>query len=88
MAAPEWTVRDLIDALKKFPSGAKVFYEMGPNGAGPIGKAQYVKVRGEGDQLGCCWTDSLIALESTKQPLLQSRSSGKEKPHIRRGVYA
>lgn len=52
MAAPEWTVKDLIDALKKFPSGAKVFYEMGPNGAGTIGKAQYVKTRGEDDEMG------------------------------------
>ena len=46
------TVKQLIEALKKFPLDAKVFYEMGPNGAGTIGKAQYVKVRGEGDQLG------------------------------------
>ena len=45
------TVKQLIEALKKFPLDAKVFYEMGPNGAGTIGKAQYVKVRGEGDQL-------------------------------------
>ena len=52
MADQEWKVKELIEALKKFPLDAKVFYEMGPNGAGPIGKAQYVKVRGEGDQLG------------------------------------
>jgi hypothetical protein len=52
MAAQEWTVRQLIDALKKYPPDAKVFYEMGPNGAGTIGKAQYVKARGENDELG------------------------------------
>jgi hypothetical protein len=52
MADQEWKVKELIEALKKFPPEAKVFYEMGPNGAGTIGKAQYVKVRGEGDQLG------------------------------------
>jgi len=52
MAAQEWTVRQLIEELKKFPLNAKVFYEMGPNGAGTIGKAQYVKARGEDDQLG------------------------------------
>jgi hypothetical protein len=52
MEAQEWTVTQLIEALKKFPSDAKVFYEMGPNGAGTIGKAQYVKARGEGDELG------------------------------------
>jgi hypothetical protein len=34
------TVKQLIEALKKFPLDAKVFYEMGPNGAGTIGKAQ------------------------------------------------
>jgi hypothetical protein len=79
------TVKQLIAALQKFPLDAKVFYEMGPNGAGTIGKAQYVKVRGEGDQLGCCWTANLITLESARRPLLQSRSLGKEKPHIRRG---
>ena len=52
MEAQEWTVKQLIEALNKFPSDAKVFYEMGPNGAGTIGKAQYVKARGEGDALG------------------------------------
>ena len=52
MAAQEWTVKQLIEALKKFPLEAKVFYETGPNGAATIGKAQYVKARGEDDQLG------------------------------------
>ncbi len=52
MAAQEWTVKQLIEALKKYPPDAKVFYEMGPNGAGTIGKAQYVKARGGDDQLG------------------------------------
>jgi len=52
MADQEWTVQQLIEALKKFPSDAKVYYEMGPNGAGTIGKAQYVKARGEGDEIG------------------------------------
>ncbi len=52
MAAQEWTVKQLIEALKKFPLDAKVFYEMGPNGAGTVGKAQYVRARGENDELG------------------------------------
>jgi len=52
MAAQEWTVNQLIGVLKTFPPEAKVFYEMGPNGAGTIGKAQYVKARGEDDELG------------------------------------
>jgi hypothetical protein len=52
VATQEWTVKQLIEALKKFPLEAKVFYEMGPNGAGTIGKAQYVKARGEDDDLG------------------------------------
>jgi len=52
MAAQEWTVKQLIEALKNFPLNAKVFYEMGPNGAGTIGKAQYVKARGDDDDLG------------------------------------
>lgn len=52
MEAQGWTVRELIEALNNFPPEAKVFYEMGPNGAGTIGKAQYVKARGEDDELG------------------------------------
>lgn len=52
MADQEWTVKELIEALKKFPPDAKVYYEMGPNGAGTIGKAQYVKARGKDDELG------------------------------------
>ena len=52
MADQEWTVEELIEALKKFPLEAKVFYEMGPNGAGTIGKAQYVKARGANDEMG------------------------------------
>ena len=30
MEAQEWTVKQLIEVLKKFPLDAKVFYEMGP----------------------------------------------------------
>ena len=30
MADEQWTVKDLIAALKQFPADAKVFYEMGP----------------------------------------------------------
>ena len=40
-----------MDALKRFPLEAKVYYEMGPNGPGTIGKAQYVKVCGD-DEMG------------------------------------
>ncbi len=52
MAEQEWTVNQLMEALKKFPPDAKVYYEMGPNGPGTIGKAQYVKARGEDDEIG------------------------------------
>ena len=52
MADKEWTVKDLMEVLKQFPLEAKVFYEMGPYGAGTIGKAQYVKARGEADEMG------------------------------------
>jgi hypothetical protein len=52
MANTQWTVEDLTEALKRFPLDAKVYYEMGPNGPGTIGKAQYVKAWGEGDQMG------------------------------------
>lgn len=52
MADKEWTVKDLTEALKQFPLDAKVYYEMGPNGPGAIGKAQYVKAWGEDDGAG------------------------------------
>jgi hypothetical protein len=52
MANREWTVKELIEALTKFPPEAKVYYEMGPNGPGRIGKAQYVKAGGEDDEIG------------------------------------
>ena len=52
MADKEWTVKELTEALKQFPLDAKVYYEMGPNGPGTIGKAQYVKVWGEDDEMG------------------------------------
>jgi len=52
MADQEWTVKDLTEALKRFPLGAKVYYEMGPNGPGTIGKAQYVRAWGESDEMG------------------------------------
>lgn len=52
MTTHEWTVKELLEALKEFPLDAKVFYEMGPNGAGSIGKAQYVRARGEDDEWG------------------------------------
>lgn len=52
MADTGWTVKDLVEALKQFPLDARVYYEMGPNGPGTIGKAQYVKAWGEGDQMG------------------------------------
>jgi hypothetical protein len=47
-----WTVKELIAALTKFRPDARVYYEMGPNGVGTIGKAQYVKARGEEDEKG------------------------------------
>ena len=52
MANEQWTVKDLIAALKQFPADAKVFYEMEPNGPGTVGKAQYVKAWGENDEMG------------------------------------
>ena len=52
MAEKQWTVKDLVEALKQFPEDARVFYEMGPNGPGTVGKAQYVKVLGENDEMG------------------------------------
>ena len=52
MADRDWTVKELIEVLRKFPPDAKVYYEMGPNGPSAIRKAQYVKAGGEDDQMG------------------------------------
>ena len=52
MADIVWTVKDLSEALKHFPPEAKVYYEMGTNGSGTIGRAQYVRARGDDDDLG------------------------------------
>ena len=56
MADEEWTVKNLMEALKRFPSEAKVYYEMGPNGPGTIGEAQYVKSRAT-RRWECSWND-------------------------------
>jgi hypothetical protein len=45
------TVKELMDALKPFPLEAKVYYEMGPNGPGTIGKAQFVKGCADSDEM-------------------------------------
>jgi hypothetical protein len=37
MENKQWAVEDLVEALKKFPLEAKVYYEMG--GPGTIGKS-------------------------------------------------
>ena len=52
MTDKHWTVKDLTEALKRFPPDAKVYYEMGPHGPGTIGKAQYVKAWGASDEMG------------------------------------
>jgi hypothetical protein len=52
MTDKNWTVKDLTEALKRFPPDAKVYYEMGPRGPGTIGKAQYVKAWGASDEMG------------------------------------
>jgi hypothetical protein len=51
MAEIRWTVKDLAEALKRFPPDAKVYYEMGPNGAGTIGKARYVRACAVGNDM-------------------------------------
>jgi hypothetical protein len=51
MPDKEWTVQELTEALKTFPLDAKVYYEMGSNGPGTIGKAQYVKTWGNNGEM-------------------------------------
>jgi len=52
MPDKEWTVNELIEVLRRFPLDAKVYYEMGPNGTGTIGKAQYVKAWSDSEEMG------------------------------------
>jgi hypothetical protein len=47
MADETWTVKELADAFKEFPLDAKVYYEMGPDVPGAIGRVQYVNPWGE-----------------------------------------
>jgi len=39
MEGKKWTVKEPIEASKRFPLDAKVYHEMGPSGPGTIGKA-------------------------------------------------
>jgi hypothetical protein len=63
MADKEWTVKELMESLKQFPLEAKVFYEMGPNGTGTIGKAQYLRPVVRTTRLECCWIDRFVRME-------------------------
>jgi hypothetical protein len=56
MEEKQWTVKDLVEALRQFPEEAKVYYEMGPNGPGTIGKAQYVRAWAMTIRWECFWT--------------------------------
>jgi hypothetical protein len=56
MADKKWTVKELTEALSRFPADAVVYSAMGPNGPGSVGKAQYVKAWGEG-------TDTVVLLD-------------------------
>jgi hypothetical protein len=51
MANKQWTVKDLMEVLKKYPSQAKVYYGMGPNGPGDNRESAIVEVWGEGDEM-------------------------------------
>jgi hypothetical protein len=46
-----WTVKELAEALRKFPLDAKAYYEMGPNGPGTIGRVEYVNPWGESGEM-------------------------------------
>jgi hypothetical protein len=54
--ADQWTVKQLTEALKSFPADAKVYYEMGPNGPGAIGKALRSALGARTANWECCWT--------------------------------
>jgi hypothetical protein len=49
-AEKEWAVKELVEALKRFPLAATVYYETEPSGPGTIGKAPYVTVWGDDEK--------------------------------------
>jgi hypothetical protein len=51
MPDQDWTVKEMIKALTESPPDANAYYEMPPNGPGPIGNTQYVKLRGADDEM-------------------------------------
>lgn len=51
MADQAWTVKELTEALRKFPLDAKVYYEMGANGPRTTGRVQYVNPWGEAGEM-------------------------------------
>jgi len=68
MADKGWTVKDLMEALKRFSPEAKVYYEMGPNGPGTIGKRNTSRFGARTTNRECSWTASQGALSSSKIP--------------------
>jgi len=66
MANKEWTVKDLIEALKKYPLEAKVYYEMGPNGPGTIEKRNTSRSGAREMKWEYYWTDSLRSSRWTR----------------------
>lgn len=51
MADQAWTVKELTEALRKFPLDAKVYYEMGANGPRTTGRVQYVNPWGDAGEM-------------------------------------
>jgi len=66
MVTNEWTVRELMDALKRFPLEAKVYYEMAQMDQEQSGKRSMsrsvVTTRWE-----CCWRNSRVSPTSRNE---------------------
>ena len=59
MTSKEWNVKELIEALKQFPSDAKVYYEMGSSAPRTIARV-IRQAPGQDALWQCYWTDKVV----------------------------
>jgi len=79
MADEAWTVKDLMEGLKRFPAQAKVYYEMDQM-APERSERRNTSRSGETRRWECCWSDSSDCSPSRKTPhTLKEQQGGLDK---------
>jgi hypothetical protein len=85
MADEAWTVKDLMEALKRFPPQAKVYYELGRTVPEQWDRRNTSR-SGETRRWECCWSDSEDCSRSRKTPhTLKEPQDGLEKKLVHEG---